>query len=98
MPPPVEEVVAGAADDEHVLDRGDALILRRGGAGGGDERVTGRVGNKMKMKIACSLRHDRGARLAILSMPVEKATPYRIAQAPWLDNPLFNPHSCRFAP
>ena len=37
-----------------MFDRGDALILRRGGARGGDQRLAGRVGDQMKMEIAAA--------------------------------------------
>ena len=37
-----------------MFDRSDALILRRGGARGGDQRFAGRIRNQMEMEIAAA--------------------------------------------
>jgi hypothetical protein len=45
-----------------MFDRRDALILRRCGARGGDQRFAGRIRDQMKMEIAAA---QRGPQLSI---------------------------------
>ena len=61
------ELGRGAHQRIDMFDRGDALILRRGGARGGDQRLAGRVRDQMKMEIAAAQcgPHGRKSRAVI---------------------------------
>src|SRR6202034_2886820 len=90
------ELLLGANQRMNVLDRHDLRILRGSGPRDRNQRLTGGVGDHMKVKIAGRLRHgiDR-SEVDNLSMTREKAMADRGVQAPWRDKSIIHPHPCR---
>ena len=67
------ELLLGAHQRMHVLDRHHFGVLRRGRARDRDQRLAGRIGNQMQMKIARRVAASMTDRLYNLSMTGEKA-------------------------
>jgi hypothetical protein len=67
------ELLLGPHQRMHMLHRQDFGILRRSGAGDGDQGLAGRVRNQVQMKIAWCLGHSENG-----------ITCRRLGRRPWL--------------